>query len=121
LSDEKSIEAGVGKIDILLVTAASEGQSWDLYLKLLKFKGVLVLISTPPDGIKFSSGMYFVLNNLTLTGTCSGSAGDIKEMLDFCAKFEVKPQIELLPMSECNTAFKKVHDNDVKYRAVLYN
>jgi len=54
-----------------------------------------------------------------VTGSSIGSTKEIKEMLEFASKNDVRPWIELLPMSKVNEGIKKVQDNDVKFRVVL--
>ncbi len=40
-------------------------------------------------------------------------------MLEFCAEKKIAPIIEKLPLSEVNTALKRMEKNDVHYRFVL--
>ena len=40
-------------------------------------------------------------------------------MLQFAADHDVRPMIEILPMSAVNEGIRKVKDNDVKFRVVL--
>jgi len=42
-----------------------------------------------------------------------------QEVLDFAAKQQIKPQVEILPLSQVSQAFQRLEKNDVKYRFVL--
>lgn len=42
-------------------------------------------------------------------------------MLEFSALHGIKPQVEVFPMREVNTALERLSRNEVRYRAVLVN
>jgi len=77
-----------------------------------------VLVGLPEDELSFKP---FLLtgSRIRITGSNIGSSKEIKEMLEFASKNDVRPWIELMPMSQVNEGIKKVNDNDVKFRVVL--
>ena len=55
----------------------------------------------------------------TPAGAGSGGITDTREMLDFCAAHDVTATVEVLPVTEVNTALDRLAAGDVKYRFVL--
>lgn len=67
-----------------------------------------------------------VLNNialaargLSLTGSMIGSVGETQEVLEFCAKHEIVPIIEMIRLEEINEAIERLKKADVKFRFVI--
>jgi len=54
-----------------------------------------------------------------VAGSGIGSIKETQEMLDFAAKHNVKPDIEVVPVDYVNTAIERLLKADVKYRFVL--
>ncbi|KAG5574217.1 hypothetical protein H5410_054351 [Solanum commersonii] len=53
-----------------------------------------------------------------VAGSCIGGM-KTQEMLDFAAKHNITPNIEVVPMDYVNTALEGLLKSDVKYRFVL--
>uniref|UniRef100_M1BA03 10-hydroxygeraniol oxidoreductase n=1 Tax=Solanum tuberosum TaxID=4113 RepID=M1BA03_SOLTU len=54
-----------------------------------------------------------------VAGSCIGGMKETQEMLDFAAKHNITPDIEVVPMDYVNTALERLLKSDVKYRFVL--
>ncbi|KAH0716077.1 hypothetical protein KY284_008982 [Solanum tuberosum] len=54
-----------------------------------------------------------------LAGSCIKGMKETQEMLDFAAKHNITPDIEVVPMDYVNTALERLLKSDVKYRFVL--
>ena len=54
-----------------------------------------------------------------VTGSFIGGMKETQEMIDFAAKHNVKPDIEVIPMDYVNTAIERLLKADVKYRFVI--
>ncbi len=48
-----------------------------------------------------------------------GSTRETQEMLDFCAKHEITPDIEVIAPAQINEAWERVVKSDVRYRFVI--
>lgn len=48
-----------------------------------------------------------------------GGIKETQEMIDFAAKHDVKPDIEIIPVDYVNTAMERLLKSDVKYRFVI--
>ncbi|KAK7386696.1 hypothetical protein VNO78_27031 [Psophocarpus tetragonolobus] len=54
-----------------------------------------------------------------IAGSCIGGIKETQEMIDFAAKHDVKPDIEVIPINYVNTAMERLVKGDVKYRFVI--
>ncbi len=52
-------------------------------------------------------------------GSLIGSIKETQEMLDFCAKHNIFPEIEVINPSQVNEAYERVLKSDVRYRFVM--
>jgi alcohol/geraniol dehydrogenase (NADP+) len=52
-------------------------------------------------------------------GSIVGGRRFTSEMLEFAALHNIKPMVELLPLSKVNEAFERVLSNKPRYRIVL--
>ncbi|KAK3187797.1 hypothetical protein Dsin_027358 [Dipteronia sinensis] len=115
-NDEHQMKGLTRSLDFI-VDSASGDHSFDLYLSLLKTKGVLALVGYPNE-IKItphplSSGMR------SISGSWTGGTRQTQEMLDFCGVHKIYPQIEIIPIQYAYEAFERMMKNDVKYRFVI--
>ena len=115
--DKASLRQHEFGFDMLLCTAHGEVH-WEPLLEILKKQGKIVLIGFPM--MKFNP-TDLVAHELSITGSFMGNRATMKEMLSFSQKHNIKPLIELMPMSQINEAIQKVKENKVRYRVVLAN
>ena len=54
-----------------------------------------------------------------VAGSGIGGMKETQEMMDFAAKHNVKPDIEVIPIDYVNTAMERLLKADVKFRFVL--
>jgi cinnamyl-alcohol dehydrogenase len=54
-----------------------------------------------------------------VAGSLIGGIKETQEMIDFAAKHNVKPDIEIIPIDYVNTAMERLLKADVKYRFVI--
>ena len=52
-------------------------------------------------------------------GSLIGGIKETQEMIDFAAKHNVKPEIEVVSADYVNTALKRLLKTDVKYRFII--
>jgi len=48
-----------------------------------------------------------------------GGIKETQEMLDYCAKYSIMSDVEVIPIQEINNAYERVMKADVKYRFVI--
>jgi uncharacterized zinc-type alcohol dehydrogenase-like protein len=52
-------------------------------------------------------------------GSVIGGIKETQEMLDFCAKHNIVPEIEIIASSQVNQAYERILKSDVRYRFVI--
>jgi D-arabinose 1-dehydrogenase-like Zn-dependent alcohol dehydrogenase len=56
-----------------------------------------------------------------LSGSAIGSPGEIEEMLHRAVEFDIKPWVELRPLTDANQAILDMEAGKTRYRYVLVN
>lgn len=114
---DEEMEKHANSFDFLLNTIPV-GHDTNPYINLLKRDATMVLVGAiePLDPIH---GGGLVLKRKRLAGSLIGGIKETQEMLDFCGEHDIVSDVEMIDMKEINTAFKRVKDNDVKYRFVI--
>ena len=116
--DDAAWKQHAGTVDIVIHTANGKGMDWQRYLGLGALDSHYVLVGAPEDALNFQP-FALIGSRVNLVGSLIGSSVEIADMLEFAAKNDVRPMIELLPMSQVNEGIRKVKENDVKFRVVL--
>ncbi|KDN53332.1 GroES-like protein [Tilletiaria anomala UBC 951] len=106
-------------LDLIVSTASSSAVDLPAMLSTLNVHGKLVFVGMPEDSFKDMRVQAFAGNGCFFGSSHIGSRKEVLSMLKLAADKEIKPWIEVLPMSRCSEAVKRVSDNDVKYRFVL--
>ena len=60
-----------------------------------------------------------VFGRHSLAGSLVGGIAETREMLDFCAEHDVRPEIEVIAPDYINTAYDRMLASDVRYRFVI--
>ncbi|MCK4567335.1 MAG: hypothetical protein KAU48_08500, partial [Candidatus Thorarchaeota archaeon] len=60
-------------------------------------------------------------HQLSITGSFLGNRATMQEMLSFAQTHNIKPKVELMPMTKVNEALRKVKEGKARYRIVLFN
>ncbi|KXZ49021.1 hypothetical protein GPECTOR_23g11 [Gonium pectorale] len=108
-----------GKFDILINTASSDVSISQL-MSLLKVDGSLIQVGIPGGGAVMQVPLQdLVFNQKKVVGSIVGGRADMQEMLNFAAVHDVKPLVELWPLSKVNEAMQHVADGKARYRVVL--
>ena len=54
-----------------------------------------------------------------MAGSAAGGLKETQEMIDFAAKHNIRPEIEVISMNYVNIAMERLAKGDVKYRFVI--
>ena len=60
-----------------------------------------------------------ILMRRNYAGSVIGGIKETQEMLDFCAKHNIVPEIEVISSSQVNEAYGRILKSDVRYRFVI--
>ncbi len=116
--DADAMAAQEGSFDFVLNTVAAP-LDLDLYLRLLKRDGTMVLVGVPAEPHQSPDVGNLVFRRRALAGSLIGGVRETQEMLDFCRERGITSDIELIPMDGINEAYDRMVRSDVKYRFVI--
>jgi len=115
--DRKVFEELANSFDLIINTVSVDINMGD-YFGLLKLDGSLVVVGLPEKPLSIHP-FPLVLMRRSYAGSLIGSIKETQEMLDFCAKHEITPDIELIAPQQVNEAYERVLKSDVRYRFVI--
>ena len=117
--DTEAWKPARGRFDLLLSTVAVD-LDWGRLLRTLAPRGRLHLVGVSPSPAQIRVNQLMA-NQLSFSSSPVGGPAVAAQMLDFCARHEIKPQIEMFKMSEIDAAMAHLHDGKARYRIVLAN
>ncbi|GFP86974.1 geraniol dehydrogenase 1 [Phtheirospermum japonicum] len=82
------------------------------FLKAFGAKGKLVIIGLPEKPLQLPMRKM-------IGGSMIGGIKETQEMIDFAAKHDILPDVEVISMDYINTAMQRLARGDVKYRFVI--
>lgn len=118
-SDANQMAQAANTQDFILSTTYAP-VSWAQYLEVLRPDGKICIVGASMSPIDVPGAML-IMKQSSIVGSAAGGRMRAQQMLNFAAEHGVRPQIEVLPMSEknANVGFARVRNNDVRYRMVL--
>jgi uncharacterized zinc-type alcohol dehydrogenase-like protein len=115
---EGALAARAGSCDFLLYCATAD-LPWADYLGVLRPDGKLCLVGFPASKALDVSVIPLIFGQKSVLASGVGSRAEMRAMLDFSARHQIVPQVEVYPMHEVNAAAERLLRNEVRYRAVL--
>nr|GMC56836.1 8-hydroxygeraniol dehydrogenase-like [Ipomoea batatas]GMC57301.1 8-hydroxygeraniol dehydrogenase-like [Ipomoea batatas] len=115
--DPEQMQAAMNTLDGIIDTVSAVHPVLPL-LCLLKTNGKLVMVGAPEKPIDLPV-FPLLMGRKLVAGSGIGGIKETQEMLDFSAKHNITPDVEIVPMDYINTALERLVKADVKYRFVL--
>lgn len=115
--DSNAISAIAGSLDLLLVTV-NVPLDWGALIGTLAPRGRMHVVGAVLEPIPVPA-FALIGAEREVSGSPTGAPVDIATMLDFAARHDVRPQIEMFPMDQVNDALKHLADGKARYRIVL--
>jgi uncharacterized zinc-type alcohol dehydrogenase-like protein len=115
--DPAEFEKHAGTFDFILDCVSAQ-HDINLYLKILKRDGTLVLVGAPEHPLPVEA-FPLLGKRRELSGSMIGGIPETQEMLDFCGKHNIVSDVEMIPMQKINEAYERMLKSDVKYRFVI--
>lgn len=117
-TDKKAMEAAEASLSFILVTIPD---AFDVnpYLLALKRDGALVTVGLLGPYKSPTDNSEVAKQRKTVSGSLIGGIKETQEVLDFCAKHDIRPEVEMMPMQDINDAFKKMMEREVRFRYVI--
>lgn len=106
----------LGGVDVVLATAPY-AEAIAGTIGGLKSRGKLLIVAAPLEPLTVS-GMN-LLSGKSVAGWPSGSSIDSEDTMSFSALTGVRPRVETFKLAEASTAYAKMMENKVRFRAVL--
>ncbi|SHF40555.1 uncharacterized zinc-type alcohol dehydrogenase-like protein [Seinonella peptonophila] len=116
-NNPETFEKLAGTFDLILNTVSAK-IDLNAYLGLLTLDGTLVNVGAPAEPLSLNV-MNLIGHRRSFAGSLIGGIRETQEMLDFCAKNDIAPKIEVISADQIDEAYKRVLASDVKYRFVI--
>lgn len=116
-SDKETFKALKSSFDFILSTIP-EKHDVNPFVKLLKRDKTLTVVGAleplaPVDNMEVAG------HRRSVAGSLIGNLADTQEVLEFCAKHSIGPDIQIIPIDDINTAYKSIEKGDVRFRYVI--
>ena len=115
--DTNTLKALRGRFDLILSTV-NVSLDWQSYVHTLAPQGALHMVGVALEPMQISAGSLLSLSK-SVTGSATGSPIALRQLLQFAARKNIAPQVELFPMSDINAAIARLHSGEARYRIVL--
>lgn len=115
--DKKALAALKLSFDFMLSTIP-EKHNVNPFIALLKRDCTLTVVGAL-EPLSPVNNQEVAFHRKSVAGSLIGSLADTQEVLDFCAKHGIGPDIEIISIQEVNDAYKKIEDGDVRFRYVI--
>ncbi|XP_027076786.1 8-hydroxygeraniol dehydrogenase-like [Coffea eugenioides] len=115
--DPEQLQAAAGTMDGIIDTVSAVHPIVPL-INLLKPHGKIVMVGVPEKPLEFGT-FPLIAGRKTMSGSAIGGLKETQEMIDFAAKHNVLPDVEIVPVDYVNTAMERLLKADVKYRFVI--
>ncbi|KAK4429432.1 8-hydroxygeraniol dehydrogenase [Sesamum alatum] len=111
------MQAAAGSLDGIIDTVSAHHPIEPL-LSLLKPHGKLIILGVPKKPLELPV-FSLIMARRTVAGSMVGGLKETQEMIDFAAKHNILPDVEMISMDYVNTAMERLEKADVKYRFVI--
>jgi uncharacterized zinc-type alcohol dehydrogenase-like protein len=115
--DVKELKAIAGTLDFLLVTVGASLE-WDALINTLAPKGRLHMVGVVTEAMKVRTGGLLSWQR-SISASPTPSPVVLTQMMEFCARHAIAPQVEHFPMSRMNDALDHLRSGKARYRVVL--
>ena len=116
-SDADAMAQAADAFDLIIDTVPV-AHDLNPYLPLLDIDGTICLVGQlgpVPELIT----VPLVLGRRRIAGSLIGGIAETQEMLDFCGRKNILPEVEIIPIDQINEAFDRMERADVRYRFVI--
>jgi uncharacterized zinc-type alcohol dehydrogenase-like protein len=117
--DAGQLQKIANSLDFVLCTA-NVSLPWDAILGSLKPRGRLHIVGAVLEPIPVAA-FTLISGAKSISGSPLGSPFNTARMLEFSARHQINPLIELFPMSKVNEALEHLRAGKARYRIVLQN
>lgn len=115
--DGQALKDSAGYFDLILSTVNVK-LDWGSYVNTLRPKGRLHLVGAVLEPVELN---VFALmgGQRSVSSSPVGSPAVIAQMLEFAARHNIEPKVEVFDMADVNTAIDRLENGSPRYRVVL--
>jgi len=117
-TDKEALKKIRGTLDFIIVTV-NVPLDWKAYLAALAPKGRLHFVGAVLEPVPVP--VFSLMAPKVITGSGTGNPTQIAQMLEFCARHRIAPQVEHFPMARINEALEHLRAGKARYRVILDN
>lgn len=119
LKNARETDSRTGSFDFILVTV-NVPLDWAKLVQLLGPKGRLHLVGAVLEPLSLPV-FPLLMGQKAVSASPLGNPAVTAEMLQFCARHKIAPQVETFPMSRVNEALARLRSGKPRFRIVLEN
>lgn len=115
--DPAAMEQAASTFDLIIDTVPAK-HDLNPYVPLLDVDGTLCVVGQigPLDEM---DSIPLLLGRRRVAGSAIAGIAQTQEMLDFCARKNILPEVEMIRMDQINEAYDRLERSDVRYRFVI--
>jgi alcohol dehydrogenase (NADP+) len=107
-----------GKMDYMISTVPYAYEMSN-YISCVKPRGFFTQVGQPINGELMINNTNMLANRVNFNASLIGGIPETQEVLNYCAKNKIYPQIQVIKAEDINEAWKKVVNKEARYRYVI--
>ena len=116
-NDDEALERLKSSFDFILSTIP-EKHDINPFIQLLK-RDCTICVVGALEPLQPVNNAQVAFHRKRVAGSLIGNLNDTQEVLDFCAKHQIGPDVEVIGIEAVNEAYRKVENGDVRFRYVI--
>ncbi|GLU51528.1 NAD(P)-dependent alcohol dehydrogenase [Dyadobacter frigoris] len=118
VKDADDLKPWFGKLDFMISTVP---YTYDMsnYISCVKPYGYFTQVGQPINGELTINNFNMIFNRVNFNGSLIGGIPETQEVMDYCAKNKIYPQVQIIKAEEINDAWQQVVDKKARYRFVI--
>jgi len=115
--DAAAMAKAANSFDFIIDTVPVE-HDINPYLPLLDVDATLVIVGQVGP-VPAPNTFPMIFGRRRIAGSLIGGIAETQEMLNFCARKNIHPEVEMIRMDQIDEAFERMERSDVRYRFVI--
>ncbi len=118
MNSAEDLKPWKGKLDFMISTVPYAYEMTS-YIDCVKPYGYFTQVGIPINGELTINTTNMLFNRVNLNVSLIGGIPETQEVIDYCAKHKIYPQIQIIKAEEINDAWEKVVNKEARYRYVI--
>lgn len=117
-SDPARLGAYRGTLDLIISTVPTDF-AMQPFLSLLRLNGTMVNVGALQALAGGLNGVQMAINRSSLAGSLVSGTRETQEIIDFCVRNRVYPEVELIDIQDLDATFDRIKAKQARYRYVI--